>query len=304
MIAQRHPKANNTYVPEYDSSQPSNHVTYLDANNIYGWAMSQGLPVDEFRRLEKEECKHLNTNSVSDDSEEGFILEVDLDYPPELHDLHNEYPLAPEKMKVAENMLSSYAKKLLEDIDLKGTSTEKLFLQGLSENLNDDSFIDTRYPSVIVIDDLMRDATNSKDVCELFVDGSNHRNISVTCILQNGFSKGKENRTISINTQYIVLFKNPKDQIGPAILARQMYPSHPKKFMIKYTEATKIPYEYLFIDLRQNTPEEDRLKTDIFDSVPNNKSCSPNMVGGRVEEYINRNTREVRQFEDKVKRGI
>jgi hypothetical protein len=279
-------------------------VTYLDANNIYGLAMSQGLPVDEFRRLEKEECKHLNTNSVSDDSEEGFILEVDLDYPPELHDLHNEYPLAPEKMKVAENMLSSYAKKLLEDIDLKGTSTEKLFLQGLSENLNDDSFIDTRYPSVIVIDDLMRDATNSKDVCELFVDGSNHRNISVTCILQNCFSKGKENRTMSINTQYIVLFKNPKDQIGPAILARQMYPSHPKKFMIKYTEATKIPYEYLIIDLRQNTPEEDRLKTDIFDSVPNNKSCSPNMVGGRVEEYINRNTREVRQFEDKVKRGI
>jgi hypothetical protein len=279
-------------------------VTYLDANNIYGLAMSQGLPVDEFRRLEKEECKHLNTNSVSDDSEEGFILEVDLDYPPELHDLHNEYPLAPEKMKVAENMLSSYAKKLLEDIDLKGTSTEKLFLQGLSENLNDDSFIDTRYPSVIVIDDLMRDATNSKDVCELFVDGSNHRNISVTCILQNGFSKGKENRTMSINTQYIVLFKNPKDQIGPAILARQMYPSHPKKFMIKYTKATKIPYEYLIIDLRQNTPEEDRLKTDIFDSVPNNKSCSPNMVGGRVEEYINRNTREVRQFEDKVKRGI
>jgi hypothetical protein len=279
-------------------------VTYLDANNIYGWAMSQGRPVDEFRRLEKKECKHLNTNSVSDDSEEGFILEVDLDYPPELHDLHNEYPLAPEKMKVAENMLSSYAKKLLEDIDLKGTSTEKLFLQGLSENLNDDSFIDTRYPSVIVIDDLMRDATNSKDVCELFVDGSNHRNISVTCILQNCFSKGKENRTMSINTQYIVLFKNPKDQIGPAILARQMYPSHPKKFMIKYTEATKIPYEYLIIDLRQNTPEEDRLKTDIFDSVPNNKSCSPNMVGGRVEEYINRNTREVRQFEDKVKRGI
>jgi hypothetical protein len=88
--------------------------------------MSQALPVDELRRLEKEECKHLNTNSVSDDSEEGFILEVDLDYPPELHDLHNEYSLAPEKMKVAENMLSSYAKKLLEDIDMKGTSTEKL----------------------------------------------------------------------------------------------------------------------------------------------------------------------------------
>jgi hypothetical protein len=57
-----------------------------------------------------------------------------------------------------------------------------LFLQGLLENLNDDSFIDTRYPSLIVIDDLTRDATNSKDVCELFVEGSHHRNISVACI--------------------------------------------------------------------------------------------------------------------------
>ena len=123
--------------------------------------------------------------------------------------------------------------------EMLSTIKNRLFLQGLSENLNDDSFIDTRYPSVIVVDDLMRDATNGKDVCELFLDGSNHRNISVTCILQNGLSKGKENITMSINTQYIVLFKNPKDLIGPAILARQMYPSHPKKFMIKYTEATK-----------------------------------------------------------------
>jgi hypothetical protein len=63
--------------------------------------------------------------------------------------------------------------------------------------------------------------------------------------------------------------------------------------MIKYTEATKRPYGYLFIDLRQNTPEEDGLKTGIFDIVPDNKRCSPNMVGGSVEEYINRDTREV-----------
>jgi hypothetical protein len=69
--------------------------------------------------------------------------------------------------------------------------------------------------------------------------------------------------------------------------------------MIKYTEATKRPYVYLFIDLKQNTPEEDRLKTDIFDSVPNNKHCSPNTVGGSVEKYINRDTREVSQFKGK-----
>jgi CRISPR/Cas system CSM-associated protein Csm3 (group 7 of RAMP superfamily) len=69
--------------------------------------------------------------------------------------------------------------------------------------------------------------------------------------------------------------------------------------MIKYTEATQRPYGYLFIDLKQNTPEEDRLKTDIFDIVADNKRCSPNMVGGSVEENINRDTREVSQFEDK-----
>jgi hypothetical protein len=101
-------------------------MTNLDANNLYGWAMYQALPVHGFRWLEKEEFEHVNINSVSDDSEDGYILEVDIDYPPELHDLHNEYPLAPEKMKVRENMLSPYAKQLLEELELKGTSTEKL----------------------------------------------------------------------------------------------------------------------------------------------------------------------------------
>jgi hypothetical protein len=82
MISHRHAKAKNIYVPDYDPSQPSIHVTYLDAKNLYGWAMSQALPVGGFRWLEKEEFEHLNINSVSDDSEDGYILEVDLDYPP------------------------------------------------------------------------------------------------------------------------------------------------------------------------------------------------------------------------------
>jgi hypothetical protein len=75
--------------------------------------MSQALPVDGFRWLEKEEFEHLNINYVSDDSEDGYILEVDLDYPSELHDHHTEYPIAPEKMKVTEDMLSPYALSFL-----------------------------------------------------------------------------------------------------------------------------------------------------------------------------------------------
>jgi len=162
--------------------------------------------------------------------------------------------------------------------EMQNTIKNILFVQGLPENLNDESFIDIRYPSLIIIDDLMRDATNSKDVCELFVEGSHHRNISVACILQNAFSKGKENRTMSINSQYVVLFKNPRDQVGAAVFARQMYPNNPNKFMTKYKEGTQRPYGFLFIDLKQNTPDEERLKTDIFKDNMGNDSYSRQMI--------------------------
>jgi len=152
-----------------------------------------------------------------------------------------------------------------------------IFIQGIPENLNEDTFIDTTYPSLIVIDDLMRDATNSKDVCELFVEGSHHRNISVACIMQSAFSKGKENRTMSINSQYVVLFKNPRDMLTPTIFARQMYPNNSRKFMVKYMEATKRPFGYLFIDLKQNTPDDQRLKTDIFEGFVRKKSVYCNI---------------------------
>ena len=119
-VTHRHAKVHNRYVPDYNPSQPSSHVTYLDTNNLYGWAMSQTLPVDVFRWLEDQEIESLNVLEISDNNENGYILEVDLNYPPELHDHHNEY------LKVTEDMLSPYAKKFPEDLDLSGTSTEKL----------------------------------------------------------------------------------------------------------------------------------------------------------------------------------
>lgn len=126
MICHRYAKANNKYMPKYDPSQESSHLAYLDANNLYGWGMSQALPVEEFRWLEDHEIEKLDVPEISDNDKNGYILEVDLEYPDELHDHHNEYPLAPERVKITEEMLSPYAKKLLEDLNLKGTSTEKL----------------------------------------------------------------------------------------------------------------------------------------------------------------------------------
>ena len=91
MISKRHGKANNKYMgEEYDPSQPSKYITYLDANNLYGWAMSKPLPISNFKWM-----KNLNNWR-----NRPCILEVDLEYPEELHDLHNEYPVAPESLNV------------------------------------------------------------------------------------------------------------------------------------------------------------------------------------------------------------
>ena len=72
---------------------------YLDANNLYGWAMSQYLPTGNFKWMTDKEISKTNLGKYELDSKEGLILEVDLEYPKELHDLHNDYPIAPEKVK-------------------------------------------------------------------------------------------------------------------------------------------------------------------------------------------------------------
>ena len=78
-----------------DSSKESKCITYLDANNLYGWAMSQYLQCSGFKWLNQKEIRDFSLNSVSENSSVGYILEVDLEYLSELHDLYNNYRLAP-----------------------------------------------------------------------------------------------------------------------------------------------------------------------------------------------------------------
>ena len=92
MISTRYGKANNPYMKDYDPDQPNKFISYLDANNLYGWAMSKPLPTDCFRFMNNEEMKNWESMPC--------ILEVDLEYPEKLHDLHNDYPLAPERLTV------------------------------------------------------------------------------------------------------------------------------------------------------------------------------------------------------------
>ena len=85
---------------------------YLDPNNLYGWSRSQYLPTDGFKWLTEKEINKIDLAKYKEDSKKGVILEVDLEYPQELHDLHNDYPLAPEKMKVKKEILSPYCESI------------------------------------------------------------------------------------------------------------------------------------------------------------------------------------------------
>ena len=111
-IANRYGKANNKYMETYDEKTPSKYIIYLDANNLYGWAMSQYLPTGGFRWLTQKQIDMIDLTKYKEDSNKGLILEVDLEYPKELHDLHNGYPLGPEKVKVTKDMLSGYCQKI------------------------------------------------------------------------------------------------------------------------------------------------------------------------------------------------
>ena len=97
---------------EYNEKAPSKYIMYLDANNLYGWAMSQYLPTGGFKWLTEKQINNINLAKYEEDRKKGLILEVDLEYPKELHNLHNDYPLGPEKVKVTESMLSDYCQKI------------------------------------------------------------------------------------------------------------------------------------------------------------------------------------------------
>ena len=125
-IANRFSEANNKYMENFNENKPSKYIMYLDANNLYGWAMSQYLPTGNFRWLTKEQISKTNLANYSEEHDEGLLLEVDLDYPQELHDLHNDYPLAPEKLKVNKNMLSKYCQKISEKFNISSGQVHKL----------------------------------------------------------------------------------------------------------------------------------------------------------------------------------
>ena len=127
-IAHRHAEANNQYMKNYDPHKESSYIMYLDANNLYSWAMSRPLPYRNFKWLQNkpktisEWLQYINTKKYGI----GKIYEVDLEYPDELHHLHNDYPCAAEKIKVTDEMLSDYCKDIKKKFKISSGNVHKL----------------------------------------------------------------------------------------------------------------------------------------------------------------------------------
>ena len=100
IISNRYGEANNNYMKKFNKKKLNKFLMYLDANNLYGWAESQKLPTHGFKWLTNGEMEKLFNNQIVQEWERiPCILEVDLEYPKKLHDLHNDYPLCPERVK-------------------------------------------------------------------------------------------------------------------------------------------------------------------------------------------------------------
>jgi hypothetical protein len=135
-----------------------------------------------------------------------------------------------------------------------------------NEGIPSEKIINEFKPNIIVLDDLLTEfeKQKNKNVENLFIKKSHHLNISVIFVVQNLFYKSI--RTISLNSHYIIVLKNPRDPNQVWNLAKQIFPNNSKILTEAFKDATKTPYGYLLIDLTPDTPEKYRLRTRITTS--------------------------------------
>jgi len=126
-ISHRYAKANTPEAGEYNPEEDTSFITYLDCNNLYGTVMANcKFPTKNMKFWTEEEIsirgKEFEDRLIPTDGEIGYVLEVNLDYPEKLYDEHNDYPLAPERITITEDLLSPYARSFTK----QSKPTEKL----------------------------------------------------------------------------------------------------------------------------------------------------------------------------------
>ena len=103
-VRHRYAKASNKYLTNHDKNKESSFLEYVDANNLYGWAMSQKLPVGDFKWIEEDDISTFDEQFIKnydENSDKGYILEVDIKYPKNLHKLHSDISFLPKRMKIS-----------------------------------------------------------------------------------------------------------------------------------------------------------------------------------------------------------
>jgi hypothetical protein len=110
----------------------------------------------------------------------------------------------------------------------------------------------------------MHEAKDHPAITNLFTKLVHHKKLFVINITQNFFLQTKDNRTRRLNTQYSAIFKNPSDATQIAVIGRQMFPQNPLFLSHVYSKATKRPHGYVFIDWRQETPDDFRIRSHLL----------------------------------------
>ena len=155
----------------------------------------------------------------------------------------------------------SYKIKEIEKV-LKARYKKVTLRCGIPDDIS--SFINTKLHGCIVLDDLMTEVSNNKDVTNLFTRKCSHNNVSVILLTQNLYHSGSERVSMVRNAHYLVIFNNPLDKSIVFYLAKKIMPKNPNTFIEIFESATQEPHGYLFLDGKQDTKNDIRFRSDIF----------------------------------------
>ena len=148
--------------------------------------------------------------------------------------------------------------------EMKKMNKRITFLEGLPDSFDDTNLFPPDHSHLVILDDVIFQAGDHPEVAKIFTQYRHHKRMSVMMLTQNVFHKGKYSRTISLNCNYLVLFKNPRDQLQMRVLAHQMFPSQKQFFLESFQDATKSAHGYLILDLTPSCPERYRVRTGIL----------------------------------------
>ena len=165
-------------------------------------------------------------------------------------------------IKHANTMIDSAPERILWCYGIYQTFFNDIKNVEFHEGLPDLETFDGKHRTLLILDDLMHEADDR--VSQIFTRVSHHKNLSVLHLTQNLFYGSKQNRTMSLNSHYLVLFKNARDATQISHLAGQMYPGKSKFLIESYRDATSKPFSYLMIDLKPDTDDKFRVRSDIF----------------------------------------